>query len=247
VSSAAARGAGDLSIRGIAREAVVLYLRHWKVLAPLAVVILLPQAVIGTYVGDIEIERVQTAGDVLKLIAVPATALVSLGGEALLAGMITALVLQWRAGHRPPEPRLFLKSLLWVRLISLDLLLAFGAAVGFLLLVVPGLVFLTYFATAPAFVEMERRRAVDALRRSASLVRGHFRRVFVLIVGALVVTEGLAELLVLVLHGFAPEVASEVLVDALLESTQGLIVALLAITLLQLRGERIPAHPATRT
>jgi hypothetical protein len=232
--------AAHLSIRRTLAEAASLYLRHWKVLAPLAMVVLLPQAVIGTFVGEIEVDRVKSVGDVLKLIAIPGTLLVSLGGEALLAGVITALVLRWRAGHARPRPRAFVRTLPWMNLIVMDLLLAVGAAVGLLLLVLPGFVFLTYFAIGPAVIEIERRGVRDALRRSVTLVHGRFREVFVLVIGALFVTEGAGELLVLVLHGFAPELVSTIAVDALIESVQGLIVALVAISLIQLHGDHIP-------
>jgi hypothetical protein len=110
--------------------------------------------------------------------------------------------------------------------------------------VVPGLVFITYFAISPAVIEIERRRVWAAMRRSASLVRGNFRRVFALIVGAIVITEGIAEGLSQLLHGFLPELVSEVAVDGLLESSKGLIIALTAISLIHLRdqGAEIPAH-----
>jgi hypothetical protein len=234
------RGAAHLSIRRTLVEAAALYLRHWKVLAPLAMVVLLPQAAIGTFVGEIEVDHVKSVGDVLKLIAIPGTLLVSLAGEALLAGVITALVLRWRAGHARPTPRAFLRTLPWMTLIVMDLLLAVGAAIGLLFLVLPGFVFLTYFAIGPAVIEIERRGVRDALRRSVTLVHGRFRQVFVLVIGALLVTEGAGELLVLMLHGFAPELVSTIAVDALIESVQGLIVALVAISLIQLHGDRIP-------
>ena len=171
MSDAALPGA-HLSIRRTLVEAASLYARHWKLLAPVAVAVLLPQAVLATYVGEIEIEHVNSVGDVLKVIAIPGTLLVNLAGEALLAGMITALVREWRAGHALPAARAFLVSLPWLPLIGMDLLLALGTAVGFLLLVLPGLVFLTYFAIGPAVIEIEQRGVGDALRRSAALVRG---------------------------------------------------------------------------
>jgi Uncharacterised protein family (UPF0259) len=239
VSDAALPGA-HLSIRRTLVEAASLYARHWRLLVPLAVIVLLPQAVIATYVGEIEIEHVNSLGDVLKLVAIPGTLLVNLGGEALLAGVITALVREWRAGHALPAARAFLVSLPWVPLIVMDFLLSVGTALGFLLLVLPGLVFLTYFAIGPAVIEIEQRGVSDALRRSATLVRGRFRPVFVLVVGALLVTEGVAAALGYLLHGFAPDLASEIAVDAMIESIQGLIVALLAISLIQLHGDPIP-------
>jgi Uncharacterised protein family (UPF0259) len=237
--------APDLSIRGIATEAMVLFGRHWKTLAPIAVAVLLPQAILGTFLGEVEVDRIETVGDVIHLLAIPLFTCVSLAGEVLLAGVITALVMQWRAGRPLPGAREFVRSLPWLSLIAADVLIAIGAAIGLLLLIVPGLLFITYFAISPAVIEIERRRVWDAMRRSASLVRGHFRRVFLLIIGAIVITEGIAEGLAQLLHGFLPELVSEIAVDGLLESSQGLVIALTAISLIHLRdgGARIPAHP----
>jgi Uncharacterised protein family (UPF0259) len=236
---------GDhLSVRRIAGEAIALFGRHWTLLMPLAAVVLLPQAILGSIIGEAEVERIESVGDVIHLLALPLFTVVSLGGEVLLAGVITALVMQWRAGRPLLGLRQFVRTLPWVSLIAADLVIAFGAAIGLLLLVVPGLVFITYFAISPAVIEIERRRVWAAMRRSASLVRGNFRRVFALIVGAIVITEGIAEGLSQLLHGFLPELVSEVAVDGLLESSQGLIIALTAISLIHLRdqGAEIPAH-----
>lgn len=230
-----------LSLGGTLAEAFSLYRRHWKLLAPLAIAVLLPQAVFGSILGDLEVDRVESVGDVVNLLGIPLFTVVALGGEALLAGVITALVREWRVGHRPPPAAAFVRTFPWITLITVDLLLAVGTAAGLFLFVVPGLLFITYFAISPAVVELEGRGVVDALRRSASLVRHNFRRVFVLVVGAALVTEGLAEGLTQVFHHLAPEVVSDLAIDALLESIQGLIIALMAISLIQLRGDEIPA------
>lgn len=243
-ATGATDAAAALSVRASLGEALRLYRRHWKLLTPIAVAVLLPQAVVDTAFGGIELERVTSFGDVLTLAAIPFTVVISLAGEALLAGVITAIVLYWRLGHRPPDVRTFIRTLPWLGLIAVDLLLAIGTAIGLLLLVLPGLFFLTYFSIAPALVEIERNGVVDALRRSASLVRGHLRQVFVLIVGLIVITEGAAQALLALFHGFLPEFASEIAIDGMLESIQGLVIALLAISLIRLRGD--PVHERVR-
>jgi len=230
-----------LSLGDTLAEAFSLYRRHWKLLAPLAVVVLLPQALLGAVLGDIEVDRIETVGDVVNLLTIPLFTVVALGGEALLAGAMTALVREWRVGQRPPAAVEFLRSLPWVNLIAVDLLLAVGTAVGLVLLVIPGLVFVTYFGISPAVIELEGRGVRGALRRSASLVRHNFGRVFLLIVGAGLITEAMAEGLNLVFHEVAPDLVAELAVDALLESIQGLIIALTAISLIQLHGEEVPS------
>lgn len=232
-----------LAIRGTLAEALLLYRRHWTLLIPLGLAVLLPQALISSALGGFEIEHLESFGDYLKLLAIPFTVVLSLAGEALLAGMITALVLQWRLGHRPPGLLVFVSTLAWLRLIAVDVLLAVGAAIGMILLVIPGLVFLAYFSIAPAVIEIEDRGIRDAFRRSARLVRGRVWPVFLLVVGVILVTEGVAQALLALFHGFVPDLASEVAVDALLESIQGLVIALVAISLIQLHGEPVPSPP----
>jgi len=230
-----------LSLGGTLAEAFSLYRRHWKLLAPLAVAVLLPQAVLGAVLGDLEVDRIESARDVVNLLSIPLITVVSLGGEALLAGLITGLVREWRVGHRLPGATEFVRSLPWVSLITVDLLLAVGTAAGLVLLVLPGLIFVTYFAIAPSVIELEGRGVVDAMRRSASLVRRNFPPVFALIVGAAVITEGMAEGLTQVFHHIGLEVLSEIAVHALLESIEGLVIALVAISLIQLHGDEIPS------
>ena len=234
-------GPSQLPILGTLAEALRLYRRHWKLLIPLGAIVLLPQAIIDTSFSEIEIDRLESLGDYLKLLGIPFKVVLSLAGEALLAGAITALVLQWRLGHRLPGLLAFLGSLAWFRLIAADLLIAVGAAIGVVLLIVPGLLFLAYFSITPAVIEIEDRGIRDAFRRSARLVRGRVGPVMVLVVGVFLITEGLAQGLLALFHGFLPELFSEVAVDALLESIQGLVIALVAIGLIQLHGERLSA------
>ncbi|MGH2982665.1 MAG: hypothetical protein ACRDK5_00170 [Solirubrobacterales bacterium] len=237
----------QLPILGTLAEALHLYRAHWKPLVPLGLAVLLPQAIIDATSGGIEIDRLESLGDYLKLLAIPFTVVFSLAGEALLAGVITALVLQWRLGHRLPKLLTFVGTLAWVRLIAVDVLLAVGAAIGVILLIVPGLLFLAYFSIAPAVIEIEDRRIGAAMKRSARLVHGRVGRVFILVVGVILITEGLAQVLLALFHGFLPQLASEVAVDALLESIQGLVIALVAISLIELHGEQLPAPPLERS
>jgi hypothetical protein len=224
-------------ILGTVHEALRIYGRHWPLLMSLGVAVLLPQAILASSGAGIEIERLEAPGDYLGLAAIPLTVVISLGGEALLAGVITALVVQWRLGHRLPGLLAFAGSLAWLRLITVDLVLAIGSAIGVILLIVPGVVFLTYFAIAPALIEIEGRRVGEALSRSAKLVRGHFLPVLILVAGFIILTEALAQLLLALFHGFLGELGSEVAIDALLESLQGLVIALVAISLIELAKE----------
>ena len=75
-------------------------------------------------------------------------------------------------------------DLLWVALIIF----------GFLALLVPGFVFLAWFALVAPACEIEDRGIRDSFRRSRELVRGHFWIVLLLVVGSLLAEELLTSL-----------------------------------------------------
>ena len=97
-------------------------------------------------------------------------------------------------GHRLPSFRQFLAEVPWVTLVLATVAYELLAVVGFLLLVVPGVlvvVFLTLYG--PAIV-VERLGVRAAFRRSAQLVRGHFWRMFWLTALVILLSEGTAAL-----------------------------------------------------
>jgi hypothetical protein len=60
------------------------------------------------------------------------------------------------------------------RLIGADLLVSLCSGVGFVLLILPGFVIFTHLALAGAAIRFEGRTGIEALRRSAQVVRHHF-------------------------------------------------------------------------
>ncbi len=117
------------------------------------------------------------------LVAVPLTVIVNLFGQAFYAGLTAAAVIEWRE-HRPlPGPRALLRSVPLGRLVLLDIVLTLGTAIGLVLLVIPGLIWLAYFSIAPALVKFEHRGVWGSMRRSRELVRGNFWRVMAIVVG----------------------------------------------------------------
>ena len=156
--------------------------------------------------GPLDVHRIETWTDIARVAVVPVGAFASLVGEAFYAGLVAAAVLEWRAGHRLPRPAALARVIPSRRRIASDLLLSVGAAIGFLLLFAPGMVFLTYFFIAPAVVKLEGLEVRAAFRRSAQLVRGSFWRVFgiTLLAGLIViVTAGILQIPFSVLAGLA--------------------------------------------
>ncbi len=232
----------DISFRAVAHQVLAVYRRHWRFLIPAAIVILLPQAIIDGFLDGLEIEGVHSFRDAATLTVIPLTLAVGLGGEALYAGITAAAVVEWRAGHPIPKLSVLIASLPMGRLIADDLLLSFGTALGLLLLVIPGLVFLTYFGIAPAVLKIEHLGIRKSFRRSRQLVRGQFWRVATVIVSLTILTEGAMQAATYPFHDEGHRLVSvvDLVVEGALEPFQGLAIVVVALLLIERRGE-LPA------
>jgi hypothetical protein len=226
-----------LDVRAVLADTLRVYRRHWLFLIGAAIVILLPQAVVDGLLAEHQVDGVRSAADVALLLAIPLTVVVSLLGQAIYAGFAAAAVVEWRLGLTPASLGQLIRALPIGRLIVLDLILSIGAAVGLLLLVVPGVVFLTYFSIAPAVVKIEHLGVWPTFKRSFELVSGQFWRVSLLVVGAIVLVETLVQALTSPFHDLGPAVLSDVAAEGLFQPFEGLVIVLTAIALLELRGE----------
>jgi hypothetical protein len=127
---------------------------------------------------------------------------ITLVAVMLFTGMIVELVADVQDGRRDSTPGQLVRSVtpMLGRLIGVGLVAGIGVVLGFVLLIVPGLILLTMWAVVAPVVVIERPPGFGALRRSRELVRGNGWQVFgvvvmldlLLIVVALVV-DGLAE------------------------------------------------------
>jgi hypothetical protein len=226
-----------LSARSVAREVVAAYRTHWLFLILAALVVLLPQSLADGFLDHLEIEGVHSARDVAILAAIPLTVVVNLFGQAFYAGLTAAAVIEWRE-HRPlPNIRALLRTVPLGRLVVLDLVLTLGSAIGFLLLVIPGLIWLAYFSLAPAIVKFEHRDVWGSLRRSRELVRGNFWRVMWIVVGTIAFTEVAVGAISAPFHGGGIVAFVNLAADGLLQPIEGLVIVVTALTLLEMRGE----------
>jgi hypothetical protein len=226
-----------LAVGAIGRDIATVYRAHWAFLVPAAMVVLLPQSLADAFLGGLEIEGVHSFRDVATLAAIPLTFAVNLFGQAVYAGLTAAAVIDWRAGVPLPRLSVLVRSLPIGGLILLDLLLTAGIAIGLLLLIVPGLVFTTYFGISPALLKIERRGVAASMRRSAELVRGNFWQVFVLVVGVIAITEAIVAVITSPFHGAGLVAVVDLVADGLIQPIEGLTIALVAIRLLELHGE----------
>jgi hypothetical protein len=68
------------------------------------------------------------------------------------------------------------------------LLVGIVVAVGFLLLIIPGFIFLVFLSVSEPALIVENRRGTEAMSRSWNLVRGHFWHALVVILVAAIIT-----------------------------------------------------------
>jgi len=162
------------------------YWRRGGYLLLLGIAVFIPLGLINALADGIQQVRIEDLGGFTDLgtyailAAIVLQALTSLIGEIFYSGAV-AIALARGEESQPPPLLTIAKHLSYGRLIVIDLIVAAGTAIGLLALIVPGLVFLTWFALAGPIIELEGTRVRDALRRSRQLVRGHFWAVFLVV------------------------------------------------------------------
>jgi hypothetical protein len=134
-------------------------------------------------------------------ILLPISAGVSILGVLSLQGAITGYVDDVREG-RPARTAGELFSavgpVLWT-LLGAEVLATIGIVGGLILLIVPGLVALTYWSGIIPAIVVERRGVLEAFRRSQELVSGNALRVFAIIVITVLIGSIVANVIALAL------------------------------------------------
>ena len=137
-----------LSTRGVLTEMLAAYRERWPFLLGTGLLVFVPVGLIEAFDNPLEdadlggLDAV-TALEFGALVAAQSVAPVI--ATVLYAGIVSAAVAARREGTRPSLPRLA-RTLPYGRLVGADLLLALVVAAGVLMLIVPGLVLLTWFA-----------------------------------------------------------------------------------------------------
>lgn len=158
---------------GVIREAWALYKAHWRHLLPVSFVVFLSIAIIGA---------VLTAA--LTWLGAVVAALVSLVGLFWVQGALATAVEDIRDGRADlslggtfsrVQPQL-------ASIVVAGVLASIGVFLGLLLLIVPGLVLMTWWVLIIPVIALERTPAGAAFSRSRELVRGSGWNVFGVIV-----------------------------------------------------------------
>jgi hypothetical protein len=226
-----------LAVRGVAGEMWSVYRHHWRFLVPAAVVVLIPQSVADAVLEGFHVEHIRNLVDVATVGVAVLTAAVNLLGQAVYSGLTAAAVVDWRAGRPLPPTVALLRSMPIGGLVMLDLVVTIGAAIGFALLVLPALVWLTYVAASAPLMKLEHLGVRASIGRSVRLVRGRARSVFVIIAGTIALTELAVQAMGAPFSGAVALTVVNLLGEAIFQPIEGLAIAVVAIRLLELHGE----------
>jgi hypothetical protein len=226
---------GRLDVGGVIRKVWSIYVDQASVLMPAA-------AVVFAITGVITNVLIR-AGSGLALIA----ELLGVIATWLFTGMVVQLVADVQDGKRDATPGQLLRAVL--PMLGSLLLVAIVAGVliliGFVLIIVPGLVLLTIWSVAVPVVVLERPPGLGALGRSRELVRGNGWQVFgvILILYFLIVVISVGLEAAGDSAGTGVGIVVAVVVGILTAPFTALGQAVLYFELLARHGERPPSGP----
>jgi hypothetical protein len=224
----------------VLRRATTTVRTEWVFLLVLVLAIFIPVGFFEALIGEAEANELSPG---LVLVAVTLV-LGALMGEVLYSGAVAALLAKTSAGERPSIVRI-VRELAWGRLIAADILLPVVIVIGLVLLIVPGVVFLAWFALVAPVIEIEDRGLRDSFRRSRQLVRGRFWVVLAVVLAVTLASEAVTSAAVELAHsllgeGLLADWLAETGGDILTNPPYAVVVVLMAVELMRERGEAPP-------
>jgi len=226
VPEAAANELPAVGVRPVLAAAFRTYRRRWGVIVGAAVVVFAISATVDVLTDVLADEFADNPGLIALLLTVAGLAVF---GTEFFAGLMDRVAGQEERGHpRQPLGRI-LRTLPYGRLIVADVVLALGTLLFALALVVPGLIFLTFFSVVGPALVMEDRKVRSAFSRSRELVRGHFWLVFFLVTLPLALEENIVHAIVEVFESLGS--LAVFVVNTLAGAAVGSVVAVIEVTL----------------
>jgi hypothetical protein len=214
----------SIDVGAIIRRTFQIYVDQAPVLMPAAAVVFVISGIFG----------------VLLIAASPGLAfialIVSLVATTLFTGMVVELVSDIQDGKRDASASQLLRAASPVlgKLILVGIVAGIGEAIGFILIIVPGLILITIWSVAAPVVVLERPNGLRALGRSRELVRGNGWQVFGVLLLLLIGVGILSEVIVVIASagGTAVGLVVRVIVGVLTAPISALAVAVLYFDLL---------------
>ncbi len=173
-----------------------LYRRWAPLLLLIGVIVFVPVGFLHALAATLDEHSIEL-GSLAEIIATGAAlvvlAITGLLGEVFYTGAVAALMTGEH--EEPPSLLEIAREVEYARLIAIDLIYAVVVAVGFLLLIVPGVAAFVFLALAAPIVEIEGRGAREAIRHSVRLVRGRFWTVLAILLPIELIGDALTQLL----------------------------------------------------
>jgi hypothetical protein len=235
VPEAAADDLPAIGVRAVVVGAAGTYRRRFGMIAGAALVVFGISATVDVIVDVLADE----AGDNPGLVALVLTmAGLAVFGTEFFAGLMDRVAGEEERGHPRQPLRRILRTLPYGRLLAADLILVLGTALFSLALLVPGIIFFTFFSFVGPAVVMEDRKVLGAFGRSRRLVRGHFWLVFLLVTLPILVEENVVHGIVEAFEGLG--VLAVFVVNTLAGALVGSVVAVVEVTLAHRLAMRKP-------
>ena len=159
---------GRLDVGAVIRRVFDIYVDQASVLMPAAAAVFVITGIVSALLV--------AASPALALVAL----LISLVASTLFTGMVVELVADVQDGRRDASVGQLLRAASPVlgKLILVGIVAGIGIVIGFVLVIVPGLILLTIWAVFAPVIVLERPDGLRALARSRELVRGNGWQVF---------------------------------------------------------------------
>jgi hypothetical protein len=157
-----------IDVGGVVRRVLHIYVDQAPVLMPAAAVVFVFTGILSTVLVN--------SSPGLRFLAL----LIGFVANVLFTGMVVELVADVQDGKRDASAGQLLSAVTPVlgQLVLVGVVAGIGIGIGFVLLIVPGLILLTMWFVATPVIVLERPPGLAALGRSRELVRGNGWQVF---------------------------------------------------------------------
>jgi len=209
-----------LEVGGTLSQIFSTYGAQASVLLPVAFGLFLVVAVVNAIIAG-------------SLLLVPVGLAVSVVAGTLYQGMVVGLVRDVQDGRRDSSVGELIEAT-WpvvLPLIGIGILSGIAIGIGFLLLVVPGLILLTIWAVIAPVIVVEHSGVMDAFGRSREIVRGNGWQVFGVIFTAFVIAAIAAAIFGAIGLAISDSVGMRILVNVAASTLTAPIAALAAATI----------------